>query len=169
MEGNFSVISAKNLLGIDLQVTIITAIFSSPIMHGSLPFIGPAYDTARLDIQQLYPKLNISQHFILSGNGFRSCVDWATESDNALASFYYKNAVKLGANLDLTVFVMPGNATCHGGCHKMRNQFQDNPILSFKLRMRSQRGYGRGSVCQSVGQDDTFQVSLLVLWQSHEI
>lgn len=84
-----------------------------PVLVGSLPFVGPAFDTARQDISRQYPKLNISQNFLQSGRQYRTCTEWATDSADALAFFYYQMQAVSGSTFDVTVFVLPGNKFFH--------------------------------------------------------
>ncbi|OQV12419.1 hypothetical protein BV898_13295 [Hypsibius exemplaris] len=95
-----------------LNVQIFSVVFAYPILLGSLPYVGPAFDTAREDILQLHPKLNISHDFLVSSPECRTCPDWSRNSENALAAFYYK---KIGTRLrDVTLFLVPGCEDMNG-------------------------------------------------------
>ncbi|OQV12431.1 hypothetical protein BV898_13307 [Hypsibius exemplaris] len=89
-----------------LNVQIFSVVFAYPILLGSLPYVGPAFDTAREEITQLHPKLNISHDFLVSSPECRTCLDWSRDSENALAAFYYG---KIGTRpRDVTLFLIPG-------------------------------------------------------------
>jgi hypothetical protein len=103
---NVSVVGGSNV-GKELNIEIITVIFIYPVLLGRLPLIGPAFDTARLDIAKLYPKLNITQFFVKSSGEFRTCFDWSGESDSVLANFYYHRRI-ISADEPFTMFLIAG-------------------------------------------------------------
>jgi hypothetical protein len=97
---------SHQMTGRYLQVEIITVAFTFmyPVQLGSLPYVGPAFDSAREDIRKLYPKINISQAFVLDRNIRGGCPEWLTVYENLLAAFYYSPR----RSVDLIVFVMSG-------------------------------------------------------------
>ncbi|OQV21358.1 hypothetical protein BV898_04567 [Hypsibius exemplaris] len=119
-----------------LTVQIFSVVFAYPPPAGtlgSLPYIGPAFDTAREDIARLFPRLNISQDFLVSSPESRTCTEWARESDNALAARYYGKTESEKA--DVTLFLLPGCEDA-GGVAQFATQL-DKLIISRTFSLRT--------------------------------
>ncbi|OWA51026.1 hypothetical protein BV898_15528 [Hypsibius exemplaris] len=90
-----------------LQVEIITLALTYPLLLGGLTYISPAFDSARNDIRNKYPLLNMTQTLIHGGNVPYS--DWLAEYENMLAFYYYRTRPFSPERLpDVTAIVMAG-------------------------------------------------------------
>lgn len=72
-----------------LKIEIITLAFMGTNLYAGLPYVGPAFDLALEEIRSLYPQLNITQR-ILGDQRYRTCNDWSVNSDNVIASYFYR-------------------------------------------------------------------------------
>ncbi|OQV21357.1 hypothetical protein BV898_04566 [Hypsibius exemplaris] len=89
-----------------LNVRVFSVVFLYKVLLGSLPYVGPAFDTAQEDIARLYPKLNLTMEFLRSYPDYQTCPEWTMESDNAIAAYYYDKMTT--GNSDVTLFLLPG-------------------------------------------------------------
>ncbi|OWA51025.1 hypothetical protein BV898_15527 [Hypsibius exemplaris] len=96
-----------NTTGRVLQVEIITMALTYPLRLGVLAYVGPAFDSARNDIRNKYPLLNVTQTLIHGGNAPYS--DWLAQYENILAFYYYRKRPFSPERLpDVTAIVMAG-------------------------------------------------------------
>ena len=89
-----------------LTVGILSPVWVTPYLLGSIALIGPAFDSALEDIVEGYPMLNVTQQRIPS-IGFNTCLEWAPMSVDRLAEYYYRRRKFVP---DVTVIILAGKA-----------------------------------------------------------
>ena len=117
------------------EIEIITLALIYPVILGALQYIGPAFLTAREDIKQLYPMLNITQT-IIYGQGDSAYEDWQESFENVLAFYYYKNPDRAANKFNITAFIMGGINTALPICFS-------NHTLKSKQKLSFPNSFGR--------------------------